>query len=140
MFERGLVYSSLLGARRRRPKLTAGMCLALVARRRLFALSASMAVVASRAVNINRFSLHGCIAIGWSARISAPRVERKPDPFTGFDASDNVRMHKLRPPGGAQRLLPTDQCHAEPAAQAAGLAGAQGGVVFDHARVLRQLS
>lgn len=58
-------------------------------------------------VNVNRFSLHGLYRNRLvRAYLGASHVKRKPDPFTGFDASDNVRMHKLRPNGGAQRLLP----------------------------------
>ncbi len=58
-------------------------------------------------VNVNRFSLHGLYRNRLvRAYLGASHVKRKPDPFTGFDASDNVRMHKLRPAGGAQRLLP----------------------------------
>jgi hypothetical protein len=58
-------------------------------------------------VNVNRFSLHGLYRNRLvRAYLGASHVKRKPDPFTGFDASDNVRMHKLRPVGGAQRLLP----------------------------------
>ncbi|WP_217705700.1 patatin-like phospholipase family protein [Peristeroidobacter soli] len=58
-------------------------------------------------VNINRFSLHGFYRNRLvRAYLGASHTNRKPDPFTGFDASDNLRMHKLRPTKGGQRLLP----------------------------------
>jgi hypothetical protein len=58
-------------------------------------------------VNVNRFSLHGFYRNRLvRAYLGASNHKRKPDPFTGFDAADNLRMHKLRPASGAQRLLP----------------------------------
>ncbi|MBM0103876.1 patatin-like phospholipase family protein [Steroidobacter sp. S1-65] len=58
-------------------------------------------------VNVNRFSLHGFYRNRLvRAYLGASHTDRKPDPFTGFDASDNLRMHKLKPDRGAQRLLP----------------------------------
>jgi hypothetical protein len=54
----------------------------------------------SRAINLNIFSLHG----GYRNRLiraflgaSRPPGERNPNPFTGFDAADNIPMHELRP-------------------------------------------
>jgi hypothetical protein len=51
-------------------------------------------------VNLNKFSLHA----GYRNRIiraflgaSRATAERKPNPFTGFDPSDNIQMHELRP-------------------------------------------
>ncbi len=51
-------------------------------------------------INLNRFSLHA----GYRNRLiraflgaSRARGERQPNPFTGFDPSDNVQMHELRP-------------------------------------------
>ncbi len=53
----------------------------------------------SRRVNLNVFSLHG----GYRTRLiraflgaSRPPRERHPNPFTGFDPSDNLHMHELR--------------------------------------------
>lgn len=58
-------------------------------------------------VNVNRFSLHGFYRNRLvRAYLGASHTNRKPDPFTGFDPSDNLRMHKLRPSEGAQRLMP----------------------------------
>jgi Patatin-like phospholipase len=55
--------------------------------------------VMARLVNLNRFSLHA----GYRDRLirgflgaSRDDGERKPNPFTGFDPLDNVRMHELR--------------------------------------------
>jgi hypothetical protein len=51
-------------------------------------------------INLNIFSLHA----GYRNRLiraflgaSRPEKLRKPNPFTGFDPSDNVSMHELRP-------------------------------------------
>jgi hypothetical protein len=65
------------------------------------------ALIMGLVVNINRFSLHGFYRNRLvRAYLGACHNNRKPDPFTGFDASDNLRMYKLRPQKGAQRLLP----------------------------------
>ncbi|HEY5761284.1 MAG TPA: patatin-like phospholipase family protein, partial [Steroidobacter sp.] len=65
------------------------------------------ALIMGLIVNVNRFSLHGFYRNRLvRAYMGASNTKRKPDPFTGFDASDNLRMHKLRPSNGAQRLLP----------------------------------
>jgi hypothetical protein len=54
----------------------------------------------SRLINLNLFSLHA----GYRNRMiraflgaSRPPGERKPNPFTGFDPSDNLAVHELRP-------------------------------------------
>jgi len=56
-------------------------------------------VVASKNVNINRFSLHAVyrnrLVRGY---LGASRQERNPDRFTGFDAGDNIPVHTLWPP------------------------------------------
>ena len=56
-------------------------------------------VIASKNVNINRFSLHAVyrnrLVRGY---LGAARQARNPDRFTGFDASDNIRVHTLWPP------------------------------------------
>lgn len=65
------------------------------------------ALIMGLIVNVNRFSLHGFYRNRLvRAYLGASHTNRKPDPFTGFDAADNLRMHKLRPAQGAQRLLP----------------------------------
>ena len=55
--------------------------------------------IVSRIMNLNIFSLHG----GYRNRLiraflgaSRPDHERKPNPFTGFDPSDNLSLHELR--------------------------------------------
>ncbi|HYP25641.1 MAG TPA: hypothetical protein VE262_02895 [Blastocatellia bacterium] len=57
-------------------------------------------MLVSRLINLNKFSLHA----GYRNRIiraflgaSRSSAERKPNPFTGFDPSDNIQMHELRP-------------------------------------------
>ena len=56
-------------------------------------------VIASKNVNINRFSLHAVyrnrLVRGY---LGAARQARNPDRFTGFDDSDNIHVHKLWPP------------------------------------------
>jgi Patatin-like phospholipase len=54
----------------------------------------------ARVINLNRFSIHA----GYRDRLirgflgaSRRKNERKPNPFTGFDPADNIRMHELRP-------------------------------------------
>jgi hypothetical protein len=65
------------------------------------------AVLMGLIVNVNRFSLHGLYRNRLvRAYLGASHTKRKPDPFTGFDAADNLRMHKLRPTTGPQKLLP----------------------------------
>ena len=56
-------------------------------------------VIASKTVNINRFSLHAVyrnrLVRGY---LGAARQARFPDQFTGFDEKDNIRVHTLWPP------------------------------------------
>jgi hypothetical protein len=56
-------------------------------------------VIASKNVNINRFSLHAVyrnrLVRGY---LGAARQARNPDRFTGFDTEDNIRVHTLWPP------------------------------------------
>lgn len=50
----------------------------------------------SRRIQVNRFSLNGLYRNRLArAFLGGARLKRDPDPFTGFDAGDNVRMHKL---------------------------------------------
>jgi hypothetical protein len=54
-----------------------------------------------RRIQVNRFSLNGLYRNRLArAFLGGARRKRDPDPFTGFDAADNVRMHKLAPSGG----------------------------------------
>ena len=65
-----------------------------------------VAAIASRCVNINRFSLHALYRNRLiRAYLGASRQERHPDRFTGFNVWDNVRMHELWPPGISPRQL-----------------------------------
>jgi Patatin-like phospholipase len=56
-------------------------------------------IIASKTVNINRFSLHAVyrnrLVRGY---LGAARQGRFPDQFTGFDEKDNIRVHTLWPP------------------------------------------
>ncbi|HKO98834.1 MAG TPA: peptidoglycan-binding protein [Pyrinomonadaceae bacterium] len=57
-------------------------------------------IMLSRVINLNLFSLHNSyrnrLIRGFLAA-SRDRRRRRPNPFTGFDAADNVSMHELRP-------------------------------------------
>ena len=61
--------------------------------------AALVGAVASKTVNINRFSLHAVyrnrLVRGY---LGAARQARNPDRFTGFDEDDNVPIHTLWPP------------------------------------------
>ncbi len=62
------------------------------------AISLTIGLLASRLININRFSLHALYRNRLiQAFLGAPR-HRTPDLFTGFDAADNPRMHQLWSP------------------------------------------
>ncbi len=62
-------------------------------------IAAAVGVIASKNVNINRFSLHAVyrnrLVRGY---LGAARQARNPDRFTGFDGADNVCAHDLWPP------------------------------------------
>ena len=54
----------------------------------------------AKAINLNKFSLHA----GYRDRLiraflggSRTEKDRQPNPFTGFDPTDNLQMHELRP-------------------------------------------
>jgi hypothetical protein len=53
---------------------------------------------ASWCININRFSLHSLYRNRLIRAFLGARNDRKPDPFTDFDASDNPRMQDLWSP------------------------------------------
>lgn len=60
-------------------------------------------------IDINRFSLNGLYRNRLArAFLGAARRDRAPDPFTGFDSADNIRLHKLaeKPDGEPARLYP----------------------------------
>jgi hypothetical protein len=58
-----------------------------------------VALVASVFININKFSLHAMYRNRLiRAYLGASRLQRTPNPFTGFDPEDNIQMHTLRPP------------------------------------------
>ncbi len=63
-----------------------------------------VAAVASKCVNINRFSLHALYRNRLvRAYLGASRQKRCPDEFTGFDDEDNIPAHKLWPPKESER-------------------------------------
>lgn len=64
-----------------------------------FVVTFLVAWIASRNVNINRFSIHAIYRNRLvRAYLGASRQRRFPDLFTGFDAADNFRAHELWPP------------------------------------------
>jgi hypothetical protein len=74
------------------------------------AITAAIAWVASRSVNINRFSLHALYRNRLiRSYLGASRQHRSPDLFTGFDEGDNPPMHTLwpsKPPSDAASTRP----------------------------------
>ena len=94
-----------------------------------------LAMLMSMPININRFSLSGTYRSRLiRAYLGASRGEqRDPDPFTGFDASDNLPLHFLRRP--AEFTLSHINC-----AEAANLLCMMQGPFFDRARELPPLS
>jgi hypothetical protein len=70
------------------------------------ALAALIAIVASRCININRFSLHALYRNRLIRAFLGASRERTPDPFTGLDADDDRRMHQLWPPCDAMGHWP----------------------------------
>jgi hypothetical protein len=60
-----------------------------------------------RRVEVNRFSLNGLYRNRLTrAFLGGARPSREPDPFTGFDPVDNVRMHTLLKQDGDRILYP----------------------------------
>ncbi|HLL29903.1 MAG TPA: patatin-like phospholipase family protein [Allosphingosinicella sp.] len=60
----------------------------------------------SRRIQVNRFSLNGLYRNRLArAFLGGARLKRNPDPFTGFDAADNMRMHKLAASAGGRLTL-----------------------------------
>jgi len=64
-----------------------------------------LAAVASRCININRFSLHALYRNRLVRAFLGGSRPRRPDSFTGFDPDDNPRAHELwaAPEGGNWR-------------------------------------
>lgn len=66
------------------------------------ALLVAVGATAGIFVNPNRFSLHGFYRNRLvRAYLGASHVRRRPDPFTGFAANDNLRLYDLWHPSGA---------------------------------------
>jgi hypothetical protein len=63
------------------------------------ALLSAFTALAGLCINFNKFSLHAAYRIRIARTfLGASRgTQRKPNPFTGFDPQDNVRMHELQP-------------------------------------------
>ncbi|MGB6935986.1 MAG: hypothetical protein WBE14_04610, partial [Xanthobacteraceae bacterium] len=76
-----------------------------------------IALVASYCVNINRFSLHALYRNRLiRAYLGASCPVRHPDPFTGFDGDDNIRVHELwskKPEDNKHRLISRHQYCAQ---------------------------
>ncbi|MDR3532152.1 MAG: patatin-like phospholipase family protein [Rhodopila sp.] len=72
-----------------------------------FALILGALVVGFGRVNVNRFSLHALyrnrLARGF---LGTARSDRHPDPFTGFDQQDNIRLARFKDTAARQRLFP----------------------------------
>jgi hypothetical protein len=63
-------------------------------------------VMFGRKISVNRFSLNGFYRNRLArAFLGAARSNRTPDPFTGFDSRDNVRLHQLDPHGPSGTVL-----------------------------------
>lgn len=64
-----------------------------------FAVSLAIGAIASKTINVNRFSMHALYRnrlVRTFLGASVPEDKRRPDRFTQFSASDNLRMHCLR--------------------------------------------
>jgi hypothetical protein len=70
----------------------------------VIAASTLVAMTMSRLLNVNVYSMHSMYRNRlMRAYLGASRWVRRPDPFTGFDPQDNLRMWELRP----EMLWPT---------------------------------
>ena len=98
LFGESLVYSSLLGTGPRDK-----VCEELIWLGIGIGAVVIVAVVSWTHVNINRFSSHALyrnrLIRGY---LGASNSDRAPNPFTGFDESDNKRLAELWPPGSGQ--------------------------------------
>jgi hypothetical protein len=62
----------------------------------LLVFEVALALLASYAVNVNKFSLHAMYRMRLiRAYLGASNVNRKPNPFTGFDPNDNIAIQDL---------------------------------------------
>jgi hypothetical protein len=63
---------------------------------------AGLALLLGHVIAINRFSLHGMYRdrlVRTFLGVSRPAADRRPSPFTGFDAGDDVAISRLAEPG-----------------------------------------
>lgn len=71
---------------------------AVIAHAVLLVILSLMLFFLQRRIHVNRFSLNGLYRNRLArAFLGGARRDRHPDPFTGFDPADNVRMHSLTP-------------------------------------------
>ncbi len=87
----------------------------VIAHTALLLACAFLLVVIGWLIPVNRFSLNGLYRNRLArAFLGAARRDRDPNPFTGFDSADNVRLHLVRPdrPGSAapRALYPVINC------------------------------
>jgi hypothetical protein len=69
-----------------------------VTHRFLILFELALATLMSYAVNVNKFSLHAMYRMRLvRAFLGASNTEQNPNPFTGFDIDDNLRMCQLAP-------------------------------------------
>ncbi len=58
----------------------------------------ALAILMSYGVNVNKFSLHAMYRMRLvRAYLGASHTDQRPNPFTGFDVDDNLRMSRLAP-------------------------------------------
>jgi hypothetical protein len=66
----------------------------------------SLLTIFGRTIRANRFSLNGLYRNRLArAFLGGARQVRAPQPFTGFDPFDNIRMHHLKPTVDGRRIL-----------------------------------
>ena len=66
----------------------------------------ALAFALGHLIPVNRFSLNGFYRNRLArAFLGAARLDRNPDLFTGFDAADNIRLHKLATQPGERAIL-----------------------------------
>ena len=101
-----------------------------------------IALLLSTCINVNRFSMHALYANRLVRAFlgSARAGDRQPDPFTGFDPKDNLRLAQTEPAEVAGRqVVSCHQCDSERGVVAEPrLAGAQGGALHHDPALLRQ--
>ena len=78
------------------PELTGWLDPSVASVLALMAVLLLVAIIMSRYVNINTFSLHAMYRSRLiRAYLGASNTQREPNPFTGFDPQDNLPMHRL---------------------------------------------